>query len=128
MNKLHEQQLRYSLLKILAKKPNLTQREMARKMEISLGKVNYCLSELAKKGLIKIKSFRDSGNKMRYAYLLTPRGMEEKARLTLAFLKSKMIEYKNMRREIEELAREVEELRQKDASLKSASDRLKGIV
>jgi EPS-associated MarR family transcriptional regulator len=127
MNKLYEQEIRYSLLKILARHSNLTQREMARKMEISLGKVNYCLSELAKKGLIKIKSFRDSGNKIRYAYLLTPRGMEEKARLTLGFLRRKMVEYKNMREEIEELAREVEKLKLEDASVGRTYNRLKGV-
>ena len=96
MNKTYEEEIRYRLLKILSKAPNLTQREMAKKMGISLGKVNYCLSELAKKGFIKINRFKYSRNKIRYIYILTPRGLEEKSGLTISFLKRKILEYEEI--------------------------------
>ena len=122
MNNPYEQEIRYRLLKILSKDPNFTQREMAKKMGISLGKVNYCLSELAKKGFIKISRFKSSRNKIRYIYLLTPRGLEEKARLTLSFLKRKTLEYEEISRQIRDLAREVEEERLEDISTNDISD------
>jgi len=96
------------LLKVLSENPHLSQREMARKMGISLGKVNYCLAELARKGLIKINRFKDSQNKLQYLYILTPRGLEAKAGLTISFLKRKMAEYSAIKRQIRDLAREVE--------------------
>jgi EPS-associated MarR family transcriptional regulator len=108
MNNRNEQEIRLNLLKILSKESTLTQRGMARKMEISLGKVNYCLSELAKKDLIKIIRFRDAKKKRLYAYSITRKGMEEKAILTVSFLKRKISEYEEIKREINELTREVE--------------------
>jgi EPS-associated MarR family transcriptional regulator len=82
---------------------------MARKMGISLGKVNYALSELAKKGMIKVIRFKSAKNKIPYTYVLTPRGLEEKSRLAVNFLKRKISEYEEIKRQISELAREVEE-------------------
>jgi EPS-associated MarR family transcriptional regulator len=108
MNNRNEQEIRLNLLKILSKESTLTQRGMARKMEISLGKVNYCLSELAKKDLIKIIRFRDAKKKRLYAYSITRKGMEERARLTVRFLRNKISEYEEIKREINELTREVE--------------------
>ena len=108
MNSPFEQEIRYRLLKILSRETNLTQREMAKKMGISLGKVNYCLSELAKKGLIKVTRFKSAKNKIPYAYVLTPHGLEEKARLTVSFLKRKILEYDETKRLIRELSREVD--------------------
>ena len=108
MNNHNEQELRYRLLNILEKEPDLNQREMADKMGISLGKVNYCLSELAKRGFIKISRFTSSKNKRRYSYLLTFKGLEEKARLTINFLKRKTAEYEEIKRQIRKLTREVE--------------------
>jgi EPS-associated MarR family transcriptional regulator len=108
MNNSYEQELRYHLLKILENEPDLNQREMAKKMGISLGKVNYCLAELAKRGFIKITRFTSSKNKRRYSYLLTFKGLEEKARLTLNFLKRKTVEYEHIKRQIEQLTIEVE--------------------
>ena len=108
MNSDYDQEVRYRLLKVLSENPHLSQREMARKMGISLGKVNYCLAELARKGLIKINRFKDSQNKLRYLYILTPRGLEDKAGLTISFLKRKMAEYSAIKRQIKDLAREVE--------------------
>ena len=104
-----EQEIRYRLLKILSQESKLTQREMAKKMGISLGKVNYCLSELAKKGLIKINRFKSAKNKIPYTYVLTPHGIEEKARLTVSFLRRKTREYEEIKRQIRELSAEIEE-------------------
>ena len=108
MNDAFNQEIRYRLLKVLSQDASLTQREMAGKMGISLGKVNYCLSELARKGFIKIKRFKDSQNKFQYLYNLTPRGLEAKAGLTISFLKQKMSEYSEIKRQIKELAKEIE--------------------
>ena len=105
-----EQEIRYKLLKILSEKQTLTQREMAQRVGISLGKMNYCLTELAKKGIIKINRFKTTDNKKKaYAYILTPRGMQEKAGITVSFLKKKIEEYDEIRRQIADLTREVEE-------------------
>ena len=99
----------YSLLKILEEHPGLSQRELAKRLGISLGKVNFCLNALVAKGNLKINNFRNSDNKLAYAYLLTPRGLEEKARITVRFLKFKVQEYERLRSEIEELQREAEQ-------------------
>ena len=82
---------------------------LAKMMGISVGKVNYCISELAKKGLIKINRFKSAKNKVPYTYILTPRGIEEKATLTVRFLKRKLEEYEEIKRQIEALTEEVEE-------------------
>jgi EPS-associated MarR family transcriptional regulator len=103
-----EQEIRYRLLKILTQESSLTQRDMAERMGISLGKVNYCLSELAKKGLIKVHRFKSAKNKIPYTYFLTPRGLEEKARLTVKFLKRKLSEYEEIKRQIRDLVLEIE--------------------
>ena len=104
----YEQGIRYRLLKILSEDSSLTQREMSRRMGISLGKLNYCLTELAKKGFVKIHRFKDSSNRTKYMYLLTPRGMEEKTRVAMNFLKSKVREYEEIKRQIKELSVEIE--------------------
>ena len=99
----------YGLLKTLAENPDLSQRDLAKRLGISLGKVNFCLNALVAKGSLKINNFRNNENKLAYAYLLTPRGVEEKARITVGFLKHKMQEYEQLRKEIEELRREAEQ-------------------
>lgn len=99
----------YGLLKTLEENPGLSQRDLAKKLGISLGKVNYCLNALVEKGCLKISNFRNSNNKLAYAYLLTPRGVEEKARITVQFLKYKVEEYERLRAEIEELQCEAKE-------------------
>jgi EPS-associated MarR family transcriptional regulator len=109
MNSDYQQEIRFRLLKILSRNPNFTQREMSREMGISLGKINYCLAELAKKGLIKINRFKDADNKLQYLYKLTPKGLEVKAGLTVSFLKLKMFEYDEIKKQIHELAREAQE-------------------
>ena len=99
----------YGLLKTLEENPGLSQRDLAKRLGISLGKVNFCLNALVGKGSLKISNFRNNENKLAYAYLLTPRGIEEKARITVNFLKHKMQEYEMLKREIEELQREAEQ-------------------
>lgn len=97
---------RYQLLKLLEQNPSLNQRELAKAMGISLGKTNYCLNALIEKGLIKAADFKRSKSKMYYAYLLTPKGIEEKARVTMQFLKRKQAEYESLVKELEELQKE----------------------
>lgn len=99
----------YGLLKTLEANPSLSQRDLAKCLGISLGKVNFCLNALVEKGCLKVNNFRNSDNKLAYAYLLTPRGIEEKARITLYFLKYKVHEYERLRAEIDELRREAEQ-------------------
>lgn len=99
----------YGLLKTLEDNPGLSQRDLAKRLGISLGKVNFCLNALVEKGSLKISNFRNNDNKLAYAYLLTPRGIEEKARITVNFLKHKMQEYERLRKEIEELQHEAEQ-------------------
>lgn len=99
----------YGLLKTLEENPSLSQRDLAKRLGISLGKVNFCLNALVAKGCLKVNNFRNSGNKLAYAYLLTPRGVEEKARMTICFLKYKVQEYERLRAEIEELQLEAEQ-------------------
>ena len=99
----------YGLLKTLEDNPGLSQRDMAKRLGISLGKVNFCLNALVEKGCLKVNNFRNSNNKLAYAYLLTPHGVEEKARITLRFLKYKIQEYERLQAEIRELKHEAEQ-------------------
>jgi EPS-associated MarR family transcriptional regulator len=99
----------YGLLKTLENNPSLSQRDLAKRLGISLGKVNFCLNALVEKGFLKVNNFRHSDNKLAYAYLLTPHGVEEKARITVHFLNYKMQEYEQLRAEIKELKREAEQ-------------------
>jgi len=97
---------RYRILKLLEADPHASQRRIADELGISLGRVNYCLQALIEKGLIKAKNFRNSTNKRAYLYLLTPKGIEEKTRVTLRFLRVKLNEYEALERELEVLRRE----------------------
>jgi EPS-associated MarR family transcriptional regulator len=98
----------YHLLKTLESNPELTQRDIAREMGISLGKANYCLRALMDKGFVKARNFKNSRKRSAYAYILTPKGAEEKARVTYRFLKRKLREYEELKQEIEELKQECE--------------------
>ena len=109
MNHAYEQEIRYRLLKILTEEPKLGQREMAKKMGISLGKVNFCVSELAAKGWIKITRLKSARKKIPYIYMLTPKGLEEKGKLTVRFLKRKLAEYEEIKKQILELHNEVQQ-------------------
>ena len=102
---------RLELLKLLQAKPQMSQRELAQAMGVSLGKANYCLNALMQKGLVKLESFRNNPDKRQYAYLLTKAGLEEKARITLAFLRRKVAEYETLEKEIEQLRGELKNRR-----------------
>jgi EPS-associated MarR family transcriptional regulator len=96
----------YKLMRLLESNPEMSQRDLARELGISLGKANYCLRALIKKGWIKAANFTNSQNKAAYMYLLTPRGIEQKASLTVQFLQTKMQEYEALRVEIRQMRRE----------------------
>jgi EPS-associated MarR family transcriptional regulator len=98
----------YKLMRLLQANPGLSQREAARELGISLGKVNYCLRALVAKGWVKASNFKNSQNKAAYMYLLTPRGLEQKARLTVRFLGVKLQEYEALRAEIEQMRQEAQ--------------------
>jgi EPS-associated MarR family transcriptional regulator len=101
-----KQQNQYQILKSLEKDPNYTQRQLSKDLNISLGNVNYCLKNLAEKGFVKINNFRKSKNRLQYSYLLTPKGIEEKAKLTMEFIKIKTQEYNRLKSEIKDLKSE----------------------
>ena len=96
-------EVRLALMRKLAQNPNLSQRELAAELGISLGKVNYCLKALVRVGWVKAGNFARSSNKAGYAYLLTPKGITEKAALTSRFLEYKQRQYDSLKKEIEEL-------------------------
>ena len=99
-------EVRYRLLRELEAHPSASQRDLARLLGVSVGKLNYCLRALVDRGFVKVNNFRQSDNKLAYAYLLTPRGLEEKASVTIAFLQAKLAEYARLEREIAELREE----------------------
>ena len=98
----------FRVMRILQENPDLTQRELAEKLGISVGGLNYCLKALMEKGLVKMKNFANSKNKFGYVYVLTPTGMVEKAAITHRFLQRKIDEYEALKAEIEALRSEVE--------------------
>lgn len=99
----------FRVMRILQENPDLTQRELAEQLGISVGGLNYCLKALMEKGLVKMKNFANSKNKFGYVYVLTPTGIAEKAAITHRFLQRKMDEYEALRAEIETLKAEVDE-------------------
>ncbi|SDB55024.1 EPS-associated transcriptional regulator, MarR family [Desulfonatronum thiosulfatophilum] len=102
--------IHYHILKTINDNPEVSQRELARKAGISLGKVNYCLRALVDKGCIKVMNFKNAENKVNYLYKLTPSGLEEKARVTVQFLRRKVEEYDRLPLEIAELKAEVRKI------------------
>ncbi|MCV2401650.1 MarR family EPS-associated transcriptional regulator [Marinomonas sp. C2222] len=98
---------RYKILNVLQQDPNISQRELAKRLGVSLGKTNFCLRSLIEKGLIKAENFKNNSNKVKYLYLLTPKGIEEKISLTQCFLKRKLKEHEELEKEIERLRKEV---------------------
>ena len=94
------EQNHFDVLRKIKLVPESSQRELAQELGFSLGKLNYCLKSLNKKGLIKVKNFKKNPNKLNYAYLLTPKGINEKAKLTINFMKRKMKEYDELKKEI----------------------------
>ena len=93
----------YNVLRKLNQNSKDSQRELASKLGFSLGKLNYCIAALKKKGLIKVKNFSQKKNKLGYAYLLTPKGITEKTKLTINFMKLKMREYDELSKELEQI-------------------------
>ena len=94
---------RLELLKLLQGQPQMSQREFAQAMGVSLGKANYCIKALIEKGLVKFGNFRKNPDKRQYAYLLTPAGLEEKTCITMVFLRRKVVEYETLEKEIQQL-------------------------
>jgi EPS-associated MarR family transcriptional regulator len=99
--------IHYRLLKILEERPDASQRHLADALGFSLGKINYCVKALLDKGWVKAQNFKNSKNKLAYAYVLTPSGIDAKARITARFLKRKMAEYEALKAEIARLQAEV---------------------
>jgi EPS-associated MarR family transcriptional regulator len=95
-----EKQDHFDLLRKIKERPKSTQRELASELGFSLGKLNYCLKSLKKKGHIKLKNFQNNKNKINYAYILTPRGIAIKTKLTMNFMKRKMKEYDELAKEL----------------------------
>ena len=95
-----EKQDHFDLLRKIKERPKSTQRELATELGFSLGKLNYCLKSLKKKGHIKLKNFQNNKNKINYAYILTPRGIAIKTKLTVNFMKRKMKEYDELSKEL----------------------------
>jgi EPS-associated MarR family transcriptional regulator len=94
------------ILKHIESNPHISQRKLAEELGVSVGKVNYCVKALTSKGLVKVGNFKRNPDKRAYLYLLTPRGIEEKARLTASFLKRKIAEHEQISKEIEQLKRD----------------------
>jgi len=92
-----------NILREIEKSPNISQRDLALELGVSLGKVNYCLKALQKKGLIKFNNFKKSKNKIKYLYFITPQGMTLKTKLTINFMKRKMKEYDELKKELENI-------------------------
>ena len=97
-----DNQEQFEVLRKVSKKPNASQRELASDLNISLGKINYILNELKKKGFVEISNFKKNKNKSSYFYLLTPKGIANKSKLTIEFMKKKMREYDELKKEIDE--------------------------
>ena len=92
----------FQILRIINKKPNSTQRQLANELGFSLGKLNYCLRALKEKGLVKIDNFKKNPSKFSYIYVLTPAGIAKKTKLTVNFMKRKMKEYEDLQMELDE--------------------------
>jgi len=102
-----------NVLKIVEENPKITQRQLASTLGVSLGKVNYCLKSLIDKGWVKASNFKNNKNKKAYMYLMTPSGIDQKARMTIRFLGHKMKEYEKLKCEIQQLKRDVADNYQK---------------
>jgi len=113
-------ELRYQLLKAITQNPEISQRELAHLVGVSLGKTNYCLKALVEAGLVKVGNFARSNRKLNYAYMITPKGVAEKTVVTVRFLKKKQMQYEQLRREIEMLKSETENMGLGSVSLKTS--------
>ena len=92
----------FNVLRKIQKKPKSTQRQLAEDLGFSLGKLNYCLKALKVKGLVKVENFKKNPNKLNYIYVLTPKGIAEKTKITINFMEKKMKEYDELKKELKE--------------------------
>ena len=99
--KMNDKKDHFEVLRKINKKPNYSQRKLAKELGFSLGKLNYCLKALQEKGLVKVQNFKKNPEKLNYAYVLTPKGIAEKTKLTISFMKRKMKEYDELKKEME---------------------------
>ena len=100
MNKKRDNQDYFDVMRKIQKRSKTSQRDLAQQLGFSLGKLNYCVKALQQKGLIKIKNFEKNPNKLNYIYVLTPKGIAEKTKLTINFMKQKMKEYDELKKEV----------------------------
>ena len=107
---MNNKDIHLDLLRKLEVNPEYTQRELSQEMGVSLGKINYCMKKLIEKGWVKLSNFSHNPNKVSYIYLLTPKGIEQKARLTFSFLAIKLEEYEMLKNEISKLKQDAEKL------------------
>ena len=108
---MNNKDIHLDLLRKLESNPEYTQRELSLEMGISLGKVNYCMQKLTGKGWVKLTNYSHSSNKLGYMYLLTPTGIEQKAKLTISFLKIKLEEFEILKEEIDKLKQDTKKLK-----------------
>ena len=99
---MNDNQDHFNVLRKINSRPKSTQRELAEELGFSLGKLNYCLKSLKEKGFVKIKNFKKNPNKINYIYVLTPKGISEKTKLTINFMKRKMKEYDELKKELKD--------------------------
>ena len=97
---MNDNQDHFEILRKIKTKPKATQRQLAKELGFSLGKLNYCIKALKSKGLIKIENFKKNPNKINYIYVLTPKGIAEKTKLTMNFMRRKMKEYEELKKEV----------------------------
>ena len=101
------EQTKLKVMQLLQSHPDINQRELAQRIGVSLGQVNYVMQALREKGLVKLQNFSKNPNKLQYAYLLTPQGIVEKAQLTAHFLQRKRSEFETLKQEIEDLEKQL---------------------
>jgi len=107
MSQIFYTEIHLKLLRHLEENPQVSQRELAEHLGVSLGKINYCIKSLKEKGWLKVRNFKNSNNKIAYAYKLTPKGISEKAKITARYLRHKIQEYETLENEIATLRQEV---------------------
>jgi EPS-associated MarR family transcriptional regulator len=101
-----QEEIQFEVLRRLHQTPQVSQRALAKDLGVGLGTINFCFQALVEKGLVKMQNFSRSKNKLRYAYLLTPAGVAEKSKLTVEFLRRKVVEYEVLKTEIRQLKQE----------------------
>lgn len=102
-----DEETHYRLLNLIQENPKISQRQLAEEMGVSVGKINYCIKALVKAGQIKLNNFKHSKNKFGYVYLLTPKGIRDKTKVTLRFLEIKKRQYESIKKEIDELQKQM---------------------